>query len=258
MKQDDFMESIFGCMERIEDMIKGLSNTQTVNNNTEVDNSINIALLQEIKVLVENATGANCKYTERKIQELSKTLGENLRVINDNVKRVSCDNKPEFESIQSEFESLKLLLASLTVKIAEAKVTHRKNDYNINLNFTSRLDWIVLIFVVITIAGLASAYYFESRQNKVEADNSLKYRYIKMKGEATPKQISELEDIFELNRDNAKIKQMREDVEAYEDAVRKQAALAEQVRLKEQEATELDNKAKSIKGKLIETDKTNK
>lgn len=252
MKNDDFMESIFGCMERIEDMIKGLSNAQPCVGNTTVDANANIALVQEIKVLVENATGANCKHTERKIQELTKTLGENLRVINDNVKRFSCDNKPEFESIQSEFESLKQLFASLTVKIAEAKVTHRKNDFNINLDFTSRLDWIVLMFVVITIAGLASAYYFESRQNNVEADNSLKYRYIKMKGEATPKQISELEDIFDLNRDNAKIKQMREDVEAYEDAVRKQAALAEQT------AKELDNKAKSIKGKPIQTDKQKK
>ncbi len=51
---------------------------------------------------------------------------------------------------------------------------------------------------------------------------------------------------------------MLEDVEAYEDAVKKQVALAEQARLKEQEATELDNKAKSIKGKPIHTDKTNK
>lgn len=252
------MESIFGCMERIEDMVKGLSNAQPCGGNTTVDANANIALVQEIKVLVENATGANCKHTERKIQELTKTLGENLRIINDNVKRFLCDNKPEFESIQSEFENLKQLLASQSVKIAEAKVTHRKNDYNINLNFTSRLDWIVLIFVVITIAGLASAYYFESKQNKVEADNSLKYRYIKMKGGATPRQISELEDIFELNHDNTKIKQMREDVEAYEDAVQKQAALAEQARLKEQAAKELDNKAKSIKGKPIQTDKQKK
>lgn len=258
MKQEDFMESIFGCMERIEEMVKGLSNTQPCVGNTTIDANTNIELLEGIKVLVENATGTNFKYTERKIQELTKTLGENLRVINDNVKRFSCDNKPEFESIQSEFESLKQLLASLTVKIAEAKVTHRKNDYNFNLNFTSRLDWIVLMFVVITIAGLASAYYFESRQNKVEADNSLKYRYIKMKGEASAEQIATLEDIFGLNRDNAKIKQMREDVEAYEDAVRKQAALAEQARLKEQAAKELDNKAKSIKGKPIQTDKQKK
>lgn len=48
---------------------------------------------------------------------------------------------------------------------------------------------------------------------------------------------------------------MGENVEAYEDAVQKQAALAEQARLKEQAAKELGNKAKSIKGKPIQTDK---
>lgn len=83
-------------------------------------------------------------------------------------------------------------------------------------------------------------------------DNDLKYRYIKMKGEATPNEISELENIFELNRDNVRIGMVREDVEAYEDAVRKQA------RLKEQAAKELDNKAKSIKDKPIQTDKPQK
>ena len=79
-----------------------------------------------------------------------------------------------------------------------------------------------------------------------------------MKGEATPNEISELEKIFELNRDNARIEMVRKDVEAYEDAVRKQAALAEQARLKEQAAKELDNRAKSIKGKSIQTDKPKK
>ena len=89
-------------------------------------------------------------------------------------------------------------------------------------------------------------------------DNDLKYRYIKMKGEATPNEISELENIFELNRDKAGIEQIREDVEAYEDAVRQQAALAEQARLKEQAAKELENKATSIKDKPIQMDKQKK
>lgn len=44
---------------------------------------------------------------------------------------------------------------------------------------------------------------------------------------------------------------MREDVEAYEEAVRRQATLTEQARLKEQAARELDSKAKSIKYKSI-------
>ena len=70
-----------------------------------------------------------------------------------------------------------------------------------------------------------------------------------MKGDASAEQIATLEDIFELNRDNQKIEQMREDVETYEEAVRKQAALAEQARLKEQAAKEQESKAKSIKAK---------
>ena len=48
-----------------------------------------------------------------------------------------------------------------------------------------------------------------------------------MKGEASPESISGLENLFEFNRDNGKIKQMRKDVETYEEAVRRQARLKE-------------------------------
>ncbi len=243
------MEGIYGCLERIETGINELKNTQPSVSNSAVDNDVNLALIQEIKALLENATGTNCKYTERKIQELTKTLGVNLSVINDNVKGVSGKNKPEFEAIQNEFESLKKLTESLIPMIDEAKVIHRENDYNFNLNFNSKLDWFMLTLNTIVIAWLASAYYFESQQNKEEQDDALKYRYIKMKGDASAEQIATLEDIFELNRDNQKIEQMREDVETYEEAVRKQAALAEQARLKEQAAKEQESKAKSIKDK---------
>ena len=75
-----------------------------------------------------------------------------------------------------------------------------------------------------------------------------------MKGEATPERLLEMEAIFGSNRDPEKIRQIREDVEEYEDAVRRQAALVEQARLKEQEARELDNKVKSIKDKSITDD----
>ena len=106
----------------------------------------------------------------------------------------------------------------------------------------------MLTLNTIVIAFLA-AYYFESQRNKDEEDDSLKYRYIKMKSNASAEQIATLEDIFELNRNTESIEQMREDVETYEEAVRKQAALAEQARLKEQAAKEQESKAKSIKDK---------
>ena len=255
---ESFMEGIYGCLERIEAEINELQKVQPNEGNSTVPNVDNTALVQEIKALVENATGVNCKYTERKIQELTKTLSENLGVVNDNVKGVSGKNKPDFVAIQNELENLKKLTTSLIPMIEESKVLHRENDYNFNLNFNSKLDWFMPTLNTIVIAFLASAYYFESQQNKDEEDDSLKYRYIKMKGDASAEQIATLEDIFELNRNTKAIEQMREDVETYEEAVRKQAALAEQARLKEQAAKEQESKAKSIKNKQQPKDNPNK
>ena len=99
------------------------------------------------------------------------------------------------------------------------------------------------------IVVLAVALYMAKRPDYDRIDNDLKYRYIKMKGDASAEQIATLEDIFELNRNTKAIEQMREDVETYEEAVRKQAALAEQARLKAQAAKEQESKAKSIKNK---------
>ena len=93
------------------------------------------------------------------------------------------------------------------------------------------------------MAAGVSAVYHLSRPNVQRDDDALKSRYIKMKGDASAEQIATLEDIFELNRNTEAIEQMREDVETYEEAVRKQA------RLKEQAAKEQESKAKSIKNK---------
>ena len=108
------------------------------------------------------------------------------------------------------------------------------------------------------ILGLFTWIIISEKPNQDRIDNDLKYRYIKMKGDASAEQIATLEDIFELNRNNEAIEQMREDVETYEEAVRKQAALAEQARLKEQAAKEQESKAKSIKDKQQPKDNPNK
>lgn len=72
-----------------------------------------------------------------------------------------------------------------------------------------------------------------------------------MKGEIIPEKLVEFGNLFGLNRVNGLIWQMREDVETYEEAVRRWASLTEQARLKELAARELDSKAKSIKDKSI-------
>lgn len=107
----------------------------------------------------------------------------------------------------------------------------------------------LFIGMIIIIAGLSSWLYFSTRPNYDRDDNNLKYRYIKMKGEATPERISELESLFEINRDNDKIRQVNKDVEEYERAVQAKATLDEQTRLKQQEADKLNHEADKIKKK---------
>lgn len=274
MKQEDFMESIFGCMERIEDMIKGLSSPQTVNNNTEVDNSANEAALQEVRQDLNsvktafnrvNEGLAAVKFDTAKLLERNSMSGkfmETLSVLKSeqqqNYERQSelleHFANEETEAMKNMTEKMESLSTSVRDKMNNPVIVNNKHSISIENPYI--FGGIIVMFAIIVVQAVA--LYFAKQPDYDRIDNDLKYRYIKMKGEVSPKQIVELEDIFELNRDNSKIRQMREDVEAYEDAVRKQAALAEQARLKEQAAKELDNKAKSIKGKPIQTDKQKK
>ena len=109
---------------------------------------------------------------------------------------------------------------------------------------------IIIFFVtsIVMMIFMAIAVWNAYRPNVQRDDNDLKYRYMKMKGDASPAMMAELEDLFTLNRDAASIEAMRADVVEYEETILRQAALAEQARLKAQEAEMLDAKAKQIRG----------
>ena len=255
---ESFMEGIYGCMERIETGIIELQKVQPSDGNSAANDEDRIALVHEVKELVNNATGLNCRHTDRKLEEQTKVLNSNFSAISESVR----DMKTIINRTQSSSEVLNSL-AEIKAKQQEqydkVKVMFRDTNENIESGIANAKHHRISVdephtlitFVVMAaiIVVLAVALYMAKRPDYDRIDNDLKYRYIKMKGDASAEQIATLEDIFELNRDNQKIEQMREDVETYEEAVRKQAALAEQARLKEQAAKEQESKAKSIKAK---------
>ena len=238
MKQEEFMESIYGCLERIENKINGLSMPQSAGGDAEADKEV----IQELNAL---KTGF-----KRVLEALVMIKGDTANLLKRNsmpdkfLERFAQTEKDTILHISEKMESLS---TSVRNRMEEPDVVCHRHSISID---TPYIFWTLIILVTYSIV-VSVAFYIEKRPDNDRMDNDLKYRYIKMKGEATPNEISELENIFELNRDNAGIEQIREDVEAYEDAVRKQAALTEQVRLKEQAAKELDSKAKSIKSKSI-------
>ena len=255
---ESFMEGIYGCLERIEAGIIELQKSKPSDSNSVVDNEANETLVEEIKALVTNATGLNCRHTDRKLEEQTKVLNSNFSAISESVRDIkSIVNKSqsssdvlnsltEIKTIQEQkSDEVKTLVQKLKRTIEEG--VHNFKHHRIGFE-TPFVIWTIVIETVL-ILGLFTWIIISEKPNQYRIDNALKYRYIKMKGDASAEQIATLEDIFELNRDNQKIEQMREDVETYEEAVRKQAALAEQARLKEQAAKEQESKAKSIKAK---------
>ena len=248
---ESFMEGIYGCLERIETGINELKNIQPSVSNSAVDNEANETLVQEIKTAVDNCNREHLEDTNAKLTKFVKAIfNDYARIFNQMDAQIKKEH-PDFEGVKQQ-------LAEAIDKMDEIKVKHNINEKRHSFALYTKESWILLSMIVMILASGASAIYHLSRPNVQRDDDALKYRYIKMKGDTSAEQIATLEEIFELNRDNQKIEQMREDVETYEEAVRKQAALAEQARLKEQAAKEQESKAKSIKAKQEQKDNPNK
>lgn len=145
-------------------------------------------------------------------------------------------------------DSIDNLQATIDAIEIPTELPPRIVQHSISLAIESQGVFWAMIGMMAAIVLLCTMLYWTARPNYNRIGNDLKYRYIRMKGEATPERIAELEKIFELNRDNVKIRQMKKDVEEYERTIRKKIILDEQARLKEQEAEKLDNKASKLRG----------
>ncbi len=130
-----------------------------------------------------------------------------------------------------------------------AELPPRIVQHRISLAIESKGIFWTMIGMMTTIVLLCTMLYWTAKPNYDRIDNGLKYRYLKMKGEATPERIAELEELFELNRDNAKIREMKRDIEEYERTIQRKVQLEEQARRKKREADRLNENASRLKNK---------
>lgn len=203
--------------------IKTELSAQTASNNQSGDNDLPQRLEQII--LYE--------------QDRNRTIITQLAGRLETIERSNAKTQTGIDNLQASIEAIEIP-AELPARITQHRVV-----------FSSESPFILslVLFLFISCMILSSALYFATRPNHDRIDNDLKYRYIKMKGEATPERIAELEELFELNRDNGKIRQMRKDVEEYEQTIRQKIVLEEQAKLKEREANRLNENASRLKNK---------
>ena len=217
MKENNMMsyEMYEDFKETMSKTIKTKLSAKTANNNQSSDNDLSQRLEQHQTIIIQ--------------------LAGRLESIEQNYTKTQTG----IDNLQASVEAIKIS-AELPPGISQHRVI-----------FSSESPFVIylVLFLFISCMILSSALYFATRPNRDRIDNDLKYRYIKMKGEATSERIAELEKLFELNRDNAKIRQMKKDVEEYEHTIRQKIELEEQTRQKEREVEHLTNKANSIKKK---------
>lgn len=157
----------------------------------------------------------------------------------DSIERSNAKTLTGMENLQTAVEAIEI-----PTELPPRIVQHR-----ISLAIESKGVFWAMIGMMTTIVLLCTMLYWVAKPNYDRIDNDLKYRYVKMKGEATSDRLAELEEIFELHRDNAKIREMKRDVEEYERAVRQKIILEEQARIKQKAVEALDNKINEMNGK---------
>lgn len=172
-------------------------------------------------------------------QERGLRIEQRLQAISDRQERIGEDLGTQISEIDEKVAEMEI-----PEELPPRMVQHR---FSVSLDATRNFWLFMSMFVLIAVQSVG--LYLKWRPDRSRYDNDLKYRYVLMKGEASPKRLSELEELFEVERDQRRIDSMRRDVEKYERLVRKRAVLDEQARLKAQEAEQLKLDAAKLKNK---------
>lgn len=141
----------------------------------------------------------------------------------------------------SEINELTEKLDKTIEEVRKPVKTEHKHIFSLD---SSKVFVSVMGLCIVTILCLCTIFYQRKEIDAYE-DNDLKYRYIKMQGEVSPKELNQLELTFENSRDSVKI--IRNQVKQYEKALMEEAKRLEKARLKEQEAERLREEAEKIK-----------
>ena len=129
-------------------------------------------------------------------------------------------------------------------------VQEHRHTYTLDLK-SSKTALVIFVMAVIIVL-LIGFIYRVSVSNPQLAKNDLKYRYVKMCGEIGEKELTELETVFWDEQYRNLRDTVRNQVERYEEAVRRRAEQLEQAAIKERQAKKrLDDVKKLRKNNIF-------
>ena len=124
-------------------------------------------------------------------------------------------------------------------------VQEHRHTYTLDIKSSKTF---LTMFAMLGCIFLQAAFIYRiSENNRLLAANDLKYRYVKMRGKIGEKELTELETIFRDKQHTAMRDTVRNQVEWYEEAVRRQAERLEQATVKERKAKKLLDDAEILR-----------
>lgn len=125
-------------------------------------------------------------------------------------------------------------------------VQEHRHTYTLDIK---SLKTFLTMFAMLGGIFLQAAFIYRiSENNRLLAANDLKYRYVKMCGKIGEKELTELETIFWDEQHTAIRDTVRNQVERYEEAVRRRTEQLEQASIKERKAQKLLDDVKRLRG----------
>lgn len=237
-----------------ETLVKAIKSAKTV----KTDGSINSndAQTERIERLIEAAEFSQAQVTQllehiRKQIKLAGVQNGREQAMADKYNTLLAQLAGRLEVIDKESRQTHTLIEQVGQAVeAAAKpdtlpVQEHRHTYTLDLKSSKTF---LTMFAMLGCIFLQAAFIYRiSENNRLLAANDLKYRYVKMCGKIGEKELMELETVFWDERYKAVRDTVRNQVEHYEEAVRRQAERLEQATVKERKAKKLLDDVKKLR-----------
>lgn len=237
-----------------ETLVKAIKNAKT----GKTDGSIHSdnAQTERIERLIEAA-----ELSQRQIAQLLEHLQrhtalpgiktEQVREFTDRYNTLLAQLAGKLEVIDKENRQTHTLIEQVGQAVETAakpeNLPLQEHRHTYTLDIKSSKTALVIFVMAVIIALLIGFIYRVSVSNQQLAKNDLKYRYVKICGEIGEKELTELETVFRYERYKAIRDTVRNQVERYEEAVRRRAEQLERATVKERKAKKLLEEAIKLK-----------
>lgn len=171
-------------------------------------------------------------------EEINQKLDDNARQLERIEKKEPEKSDNDFSEFTTVFDNFQ---HNQSEKLAVIESLIRKEKRIIEFTPTSTFG--MASFFSLSAITLALAIWVNSLKDQIStlSDNDLKYRYIQMTGNATADDLATMDTLFYFNRNSRKIRELRKQVEVFEENVKQRAKLIEQEERLKREREILEN-----------------